>query len=120
MLPAKKLDLDIAPFPGGILVLGAAARPLAFANPDNPARFKDSVLFKQLLDPDFAFESLGFGNPRDGYVRGFRLIDETLLQNLQREPLFQLHSGGAENGSDRPCRPALLPDDFTEVALSNS
>ena len=48
------------------------------------------------------------------------MADVALLQNLEREPLFQLHSCGTENGSNRPCRSALLPDDFTEVALSNS
>ena len=48
------------------------------------------------------------------------MTDEALLQNLEREPLFQLHSSGTKNGSDRPCRPALFADDFAEVALSNS
>ena len=48
------------------------------------------------------------------------MTDEALLQNLEREPFFQLHSRGTENGSNRPCRPALLPDDLTKVALSNS
>ena len=48
------------------------------------------------------------------------MTDEALLQNLEREPLFQLHSRGAQNGPDRSCRSTLFPDDFTEVALSNS
>ena len=48
------------------------------------------------------------------------MTDEALLQNFEREPLFQLHSSGTKNGSDRPCRPALFADDFAEVALSNS
>jgi hypothetical protein len=52
------------------------------------------IIFEQLLDSDLAFQTLCFGNPSDGYVGGFRMIDEALLQNLEREPLFQLHSCG--------------------------
>ena len=48
------------------------------------------------------------------------MADEALLQNLERKPLLQLHSRGTQNCSDRSCRPALLPDDFAEVGLSNS
>ena len=48
------------------------------------------------------------------------MTDVALLQNLECEPLFQLHSGGTKYGSNRSCRSALFPDDFTEVALSNS
>jgi hypothetical protein len=81
---------------------------------------EDAVLFEQLLDSDLTFKSLSFRDPRDGYIGGFRLTDEALLQDLEREPFFQLHSCCAENGSDRSCCSALLPDDFTEVGLSNS
>ena len=48
------------------------------------------------------------------------MADEALLQNLEREPLFQLHSRGTQNGANRSCRSALFPDDFAEVALSDS
>src|SRR2546430_9380926 len=78
------------------------------------------IIFEQLLDSDLAFQTLCFCDPSDGYEGGFRLTDEALLQNLEREPLFQLHSRGTQNGPDRPCRSALFPDDFAEVALSNS
>ena len=52
------------------------------------------IIFEQLLDSDLAFQTLCFCDPSDGYVGGFRMIDEALLQNLEREPLFQLHSRG--------------------------
>jgi hypothetical protein len=84
------------------------------------ARLEDAVFLEQLLDPDFTFKALGFRYPRDGYIGGFRLTDEALLQDLEREPFLQLHPCRAENGSDRPCCSALFSDDFTEVALSNS
>ena len=80
---------------------------------------ENCIIFEQLLDSDLAFQTLCFCDPSDGYEGGFRLTDEALLQNLEREPLFQLHSRGTQNGPDRPCRSALFPDDFSEVALSN-
>ncbi len=48
------------------------------------------------------------------------MFDYALLQNLERKPLLQLHSCGAENGSNRSCRSALLADNFAEVGLSHS
>ncbi len=48
------------------------------------------------------------------------MTDGALLQYLERKPFFQLHSCGAEDGSDRSCRSALLSDYFAEVALSHS
>jgi hypothetical protein len=85
-----------------------------------PAGLEHGVFFEQQLDSDFTFKSLRFGDPRDGNIGGFRLTDEALLQDLERKPLFQFHSRGAENGSDRSCRTTLFPDDFPEVGLSNS
>ena len=96
-----------------------AFRALA-GNGHLPARLKDRVFLEQLLDPDFTAQTLGFSDPSDGYIGGFRMTDEALLQNLEREPFFQLHSRSTQNGSDRSCGSPLLSDDFTEVALSNS
>ena len=48
------------------------------------------------------------------------MTDEALLQDLERKPLFQFHSRGAEDGPDGSCRSALLSDYFAEVALSHS
>jgi hypothetical protein len=48
------------------------------------------------------------------------MTDAALLQNLERESLFQFHSGGAKNRSNRSRRSALLPDDFSEIALGDS
>jgi hypothetical protein len=48
------------------------------------------------------------------------MTDAALLQNLEREPLFQFHPSGAKNRSNRSRRSALLSDDFSEVALCNS
>jgi hypothetical protein len=93
---------------------------LFFPEQDPAARLEGGVFLEQLLDSDLPFEALGSGDPRDGYIGGFRLTDEALLQDLEREPLFQLHSGRAENGSDRSGCSTLLTDDFTQVALSNS
>ena len=46
------------------------------------------VLFKRLLNSDFTLQALGLCDPSDGYIGGFRMIDEALLQNLKRETLF--------------------------------
>src|SRR5688572_18414967 len=42
-----------------------------------------------------------------------------LLQDFQGKPLFELHSGRAENRPDRPRGSALLADNLTEVARGN-
>jgi hypothetical protein len=86
---------------------------------DLPARLKDLVFLEQLLDSDFTAQALSFSDPRYGYIGGFRMIDEALLQNLEREPFFKLHSRSTQNGSDRSCGSPLLSDHFTEVSLSN-
>ena len=52
------------------------------------------IVFEQLLDSDLAFQTLCFCDPSDGYIGGVQLTDETLFQDLEREPLFQLHSRG--------------------------
>jgi len=118
---------DSAKFDDTVPVLSAETMDLSFTlrdvgtgqnHPLSGAEYR--IIFEQLLDSDLAFQTLCFCDPSDGYVGGFRLIDEALLQNLEREPLFQLHSRGTQNGPDRPGRSALFPDDFTEVALSNS
>src|SRR5262245_13111003 len=108
MLPAKKLDFC---FTFGTLL----CRKYHLQS-----TLEDVILFEHLLDSDFTFQALGFSDPSDGYIGGVRMADGALLQNFQRKALFQLHSGGTENRSNRSCRSALLPDDFTEVALSNS
>src|SRR5262249_16450908 len=81
MLPAKELDL--------CLTLGT---PLGSKQYHPPPFFKESVVLEQLLDSNFALQSLGFCDPSDGYVGGFRLTDEALLQDLQRKPFFQFHA----------------------------
>jgi len=82
MLPAKKLDL-------GLTLNGFGSR-----QNDAPAGTEYRVIYEQLLDPDLAFQALSFGDPGNGFVGGFRLTDEALLQNFEREPLFKLHSRG--------------------------
>ena len=81
---------------------------------------EDRIIFEQLLDSNLAFQTLCFCDPSDGYKGGFQLTDETLLQNLEREPLLQLHSCGTQNGPYGSCRSTLFPNNFSEVALSNS
>jgi hypothetical protein len=95
-----------------------AFRALA-GNGHLPARLKDRVFLEQLLDPDFTTQALSLSDPRYGYIRGFRMADEALLQNLEREPFFKLHSRSTQNGSDRSCGSPLLSNHFTEVSLSN-
>jgi hypothetical protein len=76
MLPAKKLDfrLEFGTF---------------FCRKYHPTpRSEYGILFKHLLDSDFTFQALGLCDPSDGYIGGFRMIDEALLQNLERETLF--------------------------------
>ena len=107
MLPAKEFDFR-----------------WTFGNPgghyQSTSRLKDLSIFEEQLDSDSAFQTLGFRDPSDGDEGGFLMTDEALLQNLEREPFFQLHSRGTEDRPDRSCRPSLLPDNFAEVALSNS
>ena len=63
MLPAEKLDLSFATDP-----LGLAAMASRFARPQRhpTSRLKDGIVCKQLFYPDFAFQTLGFGDPTDG------------------------------------------------------
>jgi hypothetical protein len=56
VLPAKKLKQRIS--------LGA----LLSRQNDSPPGLEDGVVFEQLLDPDLTFQTLGFGNPGDGYI----------------------------------------------------
>jgi hypothetical protein len=80
--------------------------------------FEEGIILERLLDSDFAFQTLSLCDPGDRYKGG--LTDETLLQNFERKPLFQFHSGGTQYRSYRSCRPTLLTDYLTEVALGNS
>jgi hypothetical protein len=59
VLPAKELKLRIP--------LGA----LPGRKDDPPPGLEDGVVFEQLLDPDLTFQTLGFGNPGDGYIGAF-------------------------------------------------
>ena len=77
------------------------------------------ILLQQLLESDLTFKALRFGDPRDGYVGGFR-ADEALLQNLEREPFFKLHSRSTEDRPNRPGRTPLLTDNFAEIVLRHS
>jgi hypothetical protein len=106
MLAAKRFDLRLA------------LRALT-GHDDFPSGRENLVFFEQLLDSDFTAEALSLRDPRYGYVRGFWITDEALLQNLEREPLFQFHSGGTQNRSDRTCGSSLLSNDLSEIGLSN-
>jgi hypothetical protein len=62
--------------------------------------FEEPIVFERQFNPYCAFQPLGFRDPSDRNEGGFRMTDEALLQNLERKPLFQLHSRGAEDGPD--------------------
>ena len=63
MLPSKDLDFRLA--------FGTIGGPKRHP----PPRFKDAVVFEKLFESDFAFQSLRFRDPCDGYLRGVRLAD---------------------------------------------
>jgi hypothetical protein len=58
MLPVKVLDFGFA---------YAVGRRKYDFQPGS----KDTVVFQELLDPDFALETLGFYDPSNGYIRRF-------------------------------------------------
>jgi hypothetical protein len=92
--------------------------PLALCtgNQQLTTRGKIPVIIKEEFNPNQAGQPLSLGNAGDGKKRLF-VADETLLQNFEREPFFKLHTGGTQDRSDRPSRPALFSDDFPKVIL---
>src|SRR5437870_12520238 len=98
VLPAKIID-----FRSTFCDLGARKN-------DANSGTENRVIFEQLLDSDLAFQTLCFCDPSDGYVGGFRLTDEALLQNLERKLFFELHSLGTHNGTNRPCCSTFFSD----------
>lgn len=71
MLPAKELDFRVA--------LGFAGRGQCQA----PSRLEDCILFEQQLNSYLAFQTLGFRNPGDGNIGGFRMTDEATPKSLK-------------------------------------
>ena len=83
--------------------------------------FEDRIVFKRLLDSDFAFQTLGFRDPSDGNVR--RLPNE-LMKRYSRissvNRFFSFIPAALRMVRIDLAVLPLLPDDFAEVALSNS
>jgi len=63
MLPAEKLDFNLTTDRFGL-----AAMALRLARPQRhpTSRLKNRIVCKQLLNPNFAFQTLGFSDPTDG------------------------------------------------------
>jgi hypothetical protein len=61
VLPPKQLNLCFQLYAGSIHV----------RNEHPPSRFKEMVIFKQLLDSDLAFQALRLRNPGNGNIEGF-------------------------------------------------
>ena len=86
VLPAEKFDFRLS--------------LVRFHQYDLASGFEEPIVFKRQLNPYGAIQPLGFRDPSDRNKGSFRVADEALLQDLQRKPLFQLHSCGTEDGPD--------------------